>query len=209
MDEQKAFDLYQSLGFPWEITNELCLDKGIRLDQTKFDAIFAKHKAGSKTASAGMFKGGLADSSETTTKYHTATHLLHQALYDVLGNTVAQAGSNITSERLRFDYTFAGKPSPEELARIAQIVNAKIHADLPVTKTIEDKTKALASGAKAFFAEKYPEKVSVYTIGDYSRELCGGPHVERTGVIGKIEIYKDEALGSGKRRIYAKLVSKE
>lgn len=205
MDEQKAFDLYQSLGFPWEITNELCREKGIVLDQAKFDAIFTKHKEVSKTASAGMFKGGLADSSETTTKYHTATHLLHQALYDVLGNTVAQAGSNITSERLRFDYTFAGRPTDVQLKEIERIINEKIGTNLPVVKSIEKKDEAIKSGAKAFFAEKYPEKVSVYSIGDYSRELCGGPHVTQTGEIGKIEIYKDEALGSGKRRIYARL----
>lgn len=202
MDEQKAFDLYQSLGFPWEITNELCQEKGIKLDHSKFEEIFAQHKASSKTASAGMFKGGLADQSEITTRYHTATHLLHQALYDVLGSTVAQAGSNITSERLRFDYTYAGKPTTEQLEKIEKIVNEKIVADLTVVKTIEDKKEALNSGAKAFFAEKYPEKVSVYTIGDYSRELCGGPHVGRTGEIGKVKIIKDEALGSGKRRIY-------
>lgn len=202
MDEQKAFDLYQSLGFPWEITNELCIEKGIKLEREKFEEIFAKHKASSKTASAGMFKGGLADQSEITTKYHTATHLLHQALYDVLGQGIAQAGSNITSERLRFDYTFVGKPTEEQLKQIEQIINEKIADNLPVVKSIENKDEAIASGAKAFFAEKYPEKVSVYSIGDYSKELCGGPHVEHTGEIGKVEIIKDEALGSGKRRIY-------
>ncbi|MFH2085663.1 MAG: alanine--tRNA ligase [bacterium] len=205
IDAQFAFNLYQSLGFPFEITRDLLAEKNITLDQAEFDAIFAKHKEGSRTASAGMFKGGLADQSEITTKYHTATHLLHQALHDVLGNEVSQAGSNITSERLRFDYTYNGKPTPEQLAKISQIMNDKITADLPVRKTIEDKDAAIQSGARAFFAEKYPDKVSVYSIGDYSRELCGGPHVERTGEIGKIEVYKDEALGSGKRRLYAKL----
>ena len=205
LDEQFAFDLYQSLGFPLEITKELCAEKGVTLDQDKFDAIFTKHKVESKTASAGMFKGGLADSSETTTKYHTATHLLHQALYDVLGRTVAQAGSNITSERMRFDYTYSGKPTEDQLKQIEQIINDKIAANLPVIKSIESKDVAIKSGAKAFFAEKYPDQVSVYSIGDYSRELCGGPHVEYTGSIGKIVIYKDEALGSGKRRIYGKL----
>lgn len=202
---QFAFDLYQSLGFPFEITRDLLAEKGITIDQKEFDAIFAKHKEGSRTASAGMFKGGLADQSETTTKYHTATHLLHQALADVLGDEIQQAGSNITSERLRFDYTYTGKPTEQELKKIETIINDKIKADLPVKKTIEDKQKALESGARAFFAEKYPDKVSVYSIGSYSRELCGGPHVEHTGLIGKIVIYKDEALGSGKRRIYAKL----
>jgi alanyl-tRNA synthetase len=205
--EKFAFDLYQSLGFPFEITRDLVAETGVTLDQTKFDAIFTKHKEGSRTASAGMFKSGLADQGEVTTKYHTATHLLHQALRDVLGDEISQAGSNITSERLRFDYTYSGKPTAEQLKKIGEIVNAKIAADLPVKKTIEDKDAAIQSGARAFFAEKYPDKVSVYTIGSYSKELCGGPHVEHTGLIGKIEIVKDEALGSGKRRIYAKLIS--
>ncbi|PIR99053.1 alanine--tRNA ligase [Candidatus Collierbacteria bacterium CG10_big_fil_rev_8_21_14_0_10_44_9] len=205
IDAQFAFNLYQSLGFPFEITRDLLAEKNITLDQSELDKIFTAHKEGSRTASAGMFKGGLADQGEITTKYHTATHLLHQALIDVLGDEIQQAGSNITSERLRFDYAFSGKPTATQLKKISEIINAKISEDLPVVKTIEDKDKAINSGARAFFSEKYPEKVSVYTIGTYSKELCGGPHVESTGVIGKIEIYKDEALGSGKRRIYAKL----
>lgn len=205
LNEQIAFDLYQSYGFPFEITKELMAEQGLVLDQAKFDAIFARHKEGSRTASSGMFKGGLADQSEVTTKYHTATHLLHQALVDVLGSEVTQAGSNITSERLRFDYTYSGKPSSDQLHKIETIINQKIKANLPVKKTIEDKAKALKSGARAFFAEKYPDKVSVYSIGDYSRELCGGPHVEHTGEIGRVQITKDESLGSGTRRIYAKL----
>lgn len=205
IDAQFAFNLYQSLGFPFEITRDLLAEQSITIDQIEFDKIFAKHKEGSRTASAGMFKGGLADHSEITTKYHTATHLLHQALHDVLGNEIQQAGSNITAERLRFDYTFSGKPTPEQLVKVNEIINAKIKEDLQVVKTIEDKAEALSSGARAFFAEKYPDKVSVYAIGNYSRELCGGPHVEHTGLIGKIEIYKDESLGSGKRRIYARL----
>lgn len=207
IDAQFAFNLYQSLGFPFEITRDLLAEKNIILDQVEFDKIFAIHKQGSRTASSGMFKGGLADHSAITTQYHTATHLLHQALFDVLGSEVAQAGSNITAERLRFDYTYSGKPTAEQLKRIEAIINSKIQADLPVKKSIEDKEAALKSGARAFFAEKYPDKVSVYTIGDYSKELCGGPHVDRTGQIGEIKIYKDEALGSGKRRIYARLGS--
>ena len=211
LDEQIAFDLFQSYGFPFEITRELVAEKGINLDQHKFEVLLNKHKEGSRTSSAGMFKGGLADHSEVTTKYHTATHLLHQALRDVLGDEVAQAGSNITSERLRFDYTYSSKPTADQLQKIAEIINTKIKEDLPVHKTIEDKSQALQSGARAFFAEKYPDKVSVYTIGVdpvkdwYSKELCGGPHVEHTGLIGPIEIVKDETLGAGKRRLYAKL----
>lgn len=202
VDEQLAFDLYQSLGFPFEITQELTQAK---LDESKFNDLLTAHQDKSRTASAGMFKGGLSDHSETTTKYHTATHLVHQALVDVLGEEITQAGSNITSERLRFDYTYSGKPSKKQLQKVADLVSAKVKADLPVTKTIEDKAEALASGVRAFFPEKYPEKVTVYRIGDYSAELCGGPHVASTGQIGPLEIYKDENLGAGKRRLYARL----
>ena len=211
LDEQVAFDLYQSYGFPFEITRELVAERGIQLDQTKFDLLFTQHKEGSRTASAGMFKGGLADQSELTTKYHTATHLLHQALRDVLGVEIQQAGSNINSKRLRFDYIYSSKPTAEQLKQVNEIINAKIIADLPVHKTIQNKDDALKSGARAFFAEKYSDKVSVYTIGQdlvkdwYSKELCGGPHVTHTGVIGNIQIEKDEALGTGHRRIYAKI----
>lgn len=210
LDEQIAFDLYQSVGFPFEITRELVAEKGVVLDENKFNELLSVHKSSSRTASAGMFKGGLADQGETTTKYHTATHLLHQALRDVLGQEVEQAGSNINAERLRFDYTFKGKPTEEDMKKVEQIINEKIADELPVVKTIEDKDAAIASGARSFFREKYPEKVSVYTIGKqgdtwYSKELCGGPHVEHTGMIGMIHILKDENLGSGTRRIYAKL----
>lgn len=202
VDEQLAFDLYQSLGFPFEITQELTQAK---LDESKFNNLLTAHQDKSRTASAGMFKGGLADHSETTTKYHTATHLVHQALIDVLGEEVKQAGSNITSERLRFDYTYSGKPTKAELKKIESIVNKKIKEDLSVTKTIENKAEAIKSGVRAFFPEKYPDKVTVYRIGDYSAEFCGGPHVTRTGEIGAIVIFKDENLGSGKRRLYARL----
>lgn len=210
LDEQVAFDLYQSVGFPFEITRELVADKGVELDEAKFNKLLAEHKSSSRTASAGMFKGGLADQGETTTKYHTATHLLHQALRDVLGSDVAQAGSNINAERLRFDYTYKGKPTAKQITEIEAIINTKILEDLPVTKSIEDKDKAIASGARSFFREKYPDKVSVYTIGKpgdkwYSKELCGGPHVKRTGLIGRLKITKEENLGTGLRRIYAEL----
>lgn len=207
VDEQLAFDLYQSLGFPFEITAELVAKQGITLNESKFNTLLQAHQDASRTASSGMFKGGLADHSETTTKYHTATHLLHQALADVLGEDINQAGSNITAKRLRFDYTYSGKPSEQQLKQIEQIVNDKIEADLPVTKTTEEKTQALASGVRAFFPEKYPTKVTVYRVGDYSAELCGGPHVTHTGEIGPLKITKDENLGSGKRRIYAQLAA--
>jgi alanyl-tRNA synthetase len=206
-----VFNLFQSYGFPFEVSQELAKQKGVDLNKAEFDKVFDEHKQGSRTASAGMFKGGLADHSEITTKLHTATHLLHKALRTVLGEEVHQAGSNITPERLRFDYTYAGKPTGEQLKEIESMINEKIQEDLPVTKRIEDKKAAIDSGAMAFFAEKYPDKVSVYIIGQdpdkdwYSKELCGGPHVEHTLIIGKISIFKDESLGSGTRRIYAKL----
>lgn len=208
---QFAFDLFQSYGFPFEVTSELAVKKGVNLNQAEYDAIFAKHKEWSRTASAGMFKGGLADHSKVTTKLHTATHLLHKALRTVLGTEVHQAGSNITPERLRFDYTYAGKPTSDQLKEIEKMINDAVVADYPVSRRIEDKAEAIKSGAMAFFAEKYPDKVSVYIIGNdpdkdwFSKELCGGPHVEHTGLIGKIKLIKDESLGSGTRRVYAKL----
>ncbi|MFH2019163.1 MAG: alanine--tRNA ligase [bacterium] len=211
IDEQLAFNLYQSFGFPFEITRELTAEKGVILDPEKFNLLIKSHQASSRSSSTDIFKGGLADHSEITTKYHTTTHLLHQALRDILGDSVSQAGSNISPERLRFDYTYSGKPTQSEIKRIELLVNDKITADLPVTQTIEDKEQAIKSGARAFFREKYPDKVSVYTIGKpgepwYSKELCGGPHVARTGLIGKISILKEESLGQGTRRIYCELV---
>ena len=158
IDAQFAFNLYQSLGFPFEITRDLLAEKNITLNQAEFDKIFAAHKEGSRTASAGMFKGGLADQSEITTKYHTATHLLHQALADVLGDEIQQAGSNITSERLRFDYTYSGKPTFEQLAKISEIINSQIIADLPVIKTIEDKTTALKAALALSLVRNIPTK---------------------------------------------------
>jgi len=213
VDERLAFDLYQSLGFPFEITQELLAKAGVNLDESKFNRLLAAHKDSSRTASAGMFKGGLADQGEITTKYHTATHLLHQALIDVFGKEVTQAGSNITGERLRFDYTYSGKPTKLELQQVIDIVNRKIQDDLPVHKAVENKAAAIKSGARAFFVEKYPDKVTVYTIGHdprkdwYSKELCGGPHVSRTGEIGTLKLTKDTPLGAGKRRLYATLTS--
>jgi len=209
---QFAFDLFQSNGFPFEITQELARHKGVIIDKADFDSVFQAHRDSSRTASVGMFKGGLADQSSITTKLHTATHLLQASMRHILGNEISQAGSNITSERLRFDYNFRGKPSSEELQQIEDLVNTKIQQNLPVTRRIENKNEAIKSGAMAFFAEKYPDQVSVYIIGKdpdndwFSKELCGGPHVASTGEIGQIKIYKEESLGSGKRRIYAKLM---
>ncbi len=149
-----------------------------------------------------MFKGGLADQSEVVTKYHTATHLLHQALRQVLGDHVQQVGSNITAERLRFDFTHPDKLSDEQLKQVESLVNAQIQADLPISCQALPLAQAQKSGALAFFGERYGEQVKVYTIGDYSKEICGGPHVDRTGELGTFTLGKQESVGAGKRRIY-------
>jgi alanyl-tRNA synthetase len=184
--------------------------------QTDFQAAKLAHQDLSRTATAGKFKGGLQDQSVITTKYHTTTHLLHQALRQVLGNHVAQKGSNITVERLRFDFSQPEAVTSDQLAEISKLVNDWIKADYPVTKTMMTKTAALQSRALAFFVQKYPDEVSVYTIGLIdaagqpktgwiSRELCGGPHVAQTGEIGGIKIVKEKAISTGIRRIYAEL----
>ena len=155
-----------------------------------------------------MFKGGLADHSEQTTKLHTATHLLHKALRMTLGDHVSQKGSNITVERLRFDFSHPQKLTPEELAKVEKIVNVQIQKDLPVSMSVSTYDEAVKSGAMAFFGERYPEKVKVYMIGDFSKEICGGPHVEHTGTIGQFKILKEESAGAGIRRIYAVVSSR-
>ncbi len=202
-----AFDMLSTFGFPWELTLELADERGQKVDRGQFEIEFKKHQDTSRTASTGMFKGGLADHSEVVTQYHTATHLLHQALRDVLGDKVHQSGSNLTSERLRFDFTYDKALTPEQLQRVENIVNEKINANLPVKAETMAYDAATKSGALAFFKEKYPDQVTVYTIGDYSRELCGGPHVGSTGKIGKIKIVKQESLGSSLRRLYLTKVS--
>jgi alanyl-tRNA synthetase len=211
LDGKIAFDLFQTYGFPWELTAEIAADLGQEIDPKEFESEFKKHQDLSRTASKGMFKGGLQDQSETVTKYHTATHLLHKALRITLGDHVQQKGSNITSERLRFDFSHSEKLTPEQIQLIEQEINLKISDNLPVTRIEMPKSDALAQGALAFFPEKYPEITSVYTIGDavhwYSKELCGGPHVTSTGVIGKIKIIKEESAGAGIRRIYAQLAT--
>jgi len=211
IDGKVAFDLYQSYGFPLELTAEIVQQTGQELDREMFTAEFEKHKALSRTASAGAFKGGLAEQSVTTTKYHTATHLLQAALRKVLGAHVQQKGSNITGERLRFDFSHPQSISPTELKQVEEQVNTWIEQRLPVTVRTQQKQVALDSGAVAFFAEKYPDQVTVYTIGSnaetdwISKELCGGPHVKNTGEIGLIELLKEQSTSAGIRRIYARL----
>ncbi len=203
IDGKTAFDLYQTYGFPLELTQELAQEKGQQINKEQFQAEFEKHKELSRTASAGMFKGGLAHHSDTTTKYHTATHLLHKALRQILGDHVQQKGSNITDERMRFDFSHSDKLTEEQLKQVEDLVNQKIEEDLPVTVETMSKEDALNSGAMAFFAEKYGDQVTVYSVGDFSKEICGGPHVEHTGQIGQFTITKEESAGAGIRRIYA------
>ena len=169
----------------------------------EFEELFKKHQEISRAGSEAKFKGGLADHSEKTTAYHTATHLLHKALQIVLGEHATQKGSNITAERLRFDFMNPQKLTPEELKRVEDIVNEQIQRDLPVTceeMSLEDAQK---SGATGLFVNKYGDKVKVYTIGDFSKEICGGPHVDRTGKLGHFKIIKEEAVSAGVRRIKA------
>lgn len=206
IDIDLAFELYQSYGFPFELTQELAAERGCDLDEREFQQVRAQHQDQSRTASAGQFKGGLVEHSAMTTAFHTATHLLHAALRQELGNSIQQKGSNITEERLRFDYACDSVPAEEQLKSIIDQINAWIAASLPVTKTIMPKQEALDSGALAFFAEKYPDTVSVYTIGDnkliISRELCGGPHVTNTHEIPPLQIRSDKGIGQNIRRIY-------
>ncbi len=200
-----AFKLYDTYGFPVEITEELAAEHEFTVDREGFDAAFKKHQELSKQGAEKSFKGGLSDHSELTTALHTATHLLHKALRTVLGEHVQQKGSNITSERLRFDFSHPEKMSPEEIQKVEDMVNEQIKRDLPVSMEIMDLEKAKNEGAIAFFGDKYEEKVKVYTIGDYSKEVCGGPHVEHTGSMGHFKIQKEQSSSSGVRRIRAVL----
>jgi alanyl-tRNA synthetase len=204
IDGKKAFDIYQTYGFPLEIMEELMKEKGQQIDKKIFREEFEKHRQLSRTASAGMFKSGLADNSGQVVKYHTATHLIHQALFDVLKTDVRQEGSNITGERLRFDFSAPAKPTEEQIKEVEKIVNQKIQEGLPVYFKEMSKKKAMQMAAKAFFKQKYPDIVKVYFINNYSKELCGGPHVDNTKELGSITIYKTEKIGANTFRVYAK-----
>ncbi len=212
IDGSKAFDLYQTFGFPLEVTEELFIEKGQKIDKAQFKQEFEKHKDLSRSASAGKFKGGLADHSDQVLKYHTATHLLHQALFEIFGTDIRQEGSNITSDRLRFDFYSTKKPSNEDIEKVESIINVKINEELPMRFKIMPKDDAIKIGARSFFRDKYPDSVKVYYIGGeddepetaYSKEFCGGPHVSNTKQIGEINIYKVETIGSNLFRIYAK-----
>jgi alanyl-tRNA synthetase len=204
-----AFLLYQSFGFPLEMTLELAKEHSIRIDKAAFEKEFEKHQAISRKGAEQKFRSGLADESAETTALHTATHLLHAALRKVLGNRVHQKGSNITAERLRFDFSFERKMAPEEVKKVEEIVNQQIEAKLPVERKEETLDAARKEGALAFFDEKYaPDKVSVYSIGGFSKEVCTGPHVKNTSEIaalGRFRILKEEAVSAGVRRIKAVL----
>lgn len=207
-----AFNLYQSYGFPLELTTEeLTRSHGLSVDEAQFRGEFKKHQDLSRAGSEQKFAGGLADHSVETTKLHTATHLLHQALRTVLGDHVAQKGSNITAERLRFDFSHGEKMTPEQIQQVEDIVNEQITRDLPVHFEMLTVAEAKERGAIGLFEDKYAQigdKIKVYFMGDYSKEICGGPHVERTGELGGIKIAKEEAVSAGVRRIKAVLGSK-
>ena len=202
-----AFNLYQSFGFPLELTTEeLQRSHNLKVDSDQFAVDFKKHQDLSRAGSEQKFAGGLADHSVETTKLHTATHLLHQALRTVLGDHVAQKGSNITAERLRFDFSHNEKMTPEQIVGVEKIVNEQIEKDLPVKFEMLTVDEARARGAIGLFGDKYAtigDKIKVYSIGDFSKEICGGPHVEHTGELGGITIAKEEAVSAGVRRLKA------
>lgn len=203
IDGDVAFHLYDTYGFPIELTEELAHDAGINVDVKGFQEKFKAHQELSRTASAGKFKGGLAGNSEIETKYHTATHLLNAALKVVVGLDVHQKGSNITDERMRFDFSCDHKLSDEEKQKTEDLVNEWINKGLDVTVEEMKKEDAIKSGAECMFIEKYPDIVTVYSIGDVSKELCGGPHVKNTSELGHFKIKKEEASSAGVRRIKA------
>ncbi len=201
-----AFKLYDTYGFPLEFTEELCLEQGLAVDRAGYEEAFKKHQETSKQGDA-TFKGGLADNTVATTRLHTATHLLHKALQTVLGPHALQKGSNITPERLRFDFSHPEKMTPEQIQQVEDIVNEQIKRNLPIsvtTMTIED---AKEKGATALFAAKYGEQVKVFTMGDFSMEVCGGPHANNTGELGGFKIQKEESSSAGVRRIKAVIMN--
>lgn len=205
IDGETAFHLFDTYGFPLELTVELASERNLKVDEEGFVTKFKEHQEKSRTASAGKFKGGLAGNSEVETKYHTATHLLNAALKLVVGPDVHQKGSNITDERMRFDFSCDHKLTDEEKQRAEELVNEWINEGLDVVVEEMPKEEAIKSGAECMFIEKYPDIVTVYSIGDISKELCGGPHVKNTRELGHFRIKKEEASSAGVRRIKAVL----
>ena len=200
-----VFKLYDTYGFPPEVTAELAKENGYEIDIKAFNELFKKHQEKSRAGSEQKFKGGLAETTEETIKYHTATHLLNAAIKKVIGKDAHQRGSNITVDRMRFDFNCDHKLTDEEKKKIEDLVNEWIKEGLPVTKEEMKKEDAIKSGAECMFIEKYPDIVTVYTIGDVSKELCGGPHVKNTSELGTFKIKKEESSSSGVRRIKAVL----
>ena len=208
LDSEKVFKLFESFGFPIELVQELAKEQGLTIDKTAFDEMYKKHQELSRTGAEKRFKGGLAGDGAVETRYHTATHLLHQALRQVLGDHVSQKGSNITVERLRFDFTHDTKMTDEEKKKVEDVVNQQIKASLPVQMVVLPKAEAEKTGALHFFGDKYGDQVQVYFIGDslesaFSKEFCGGPHVTNTSELGIFKIQKEEAVSQGVRRIKA------
>ncbi len=203
IDKDNAFKLYDTYGFPIELTVEMAREHNLKVDTEGFKEKFASHQELSRTASKGKFKGGLMGHSEIETKYHTATHLLNAALKVVIGADVHQKGSNINEERMRFDFSCDHKLTDEEKKKVEDLVNEWIKEDWPVSMSTMSKEEAIKSGAEAMFIEKYADIVNVYTIGNVSKEICGGPHVEHTSVLGHFKITKEEASSAGVRRIKA------
>lgn len=219
IDGQTAFHLYDTYGFPLELTKEMAQEQGITIDEAGFKTAFEAHQALSRAGAEQKFKGGLADNSAETTKLHTATHLLNAALHKVLGNHIGQKGSNITAERLRYDFNYENKMTPEQIAEVERLVNEAIKADLPVTYHLTNVEGAKAEGAIGVFDDRYGSEVKVYVMGDpngmtagtgdvndgsvFSKEICGGPHVSHTGVLGSFKIQKEESSSAGVRRIKA------
>ena len=203
IDGRSAFKLYDTYGFPIEITTEMAAEQGLKVDTEGFDERFKQHQATSHAGAEHRFKGGLADASEETAKLHTATHLLQAALRKVLGDEVHQKGSNITAERLRFDFSFGRKMTDEEKAEVEKLVNEAIQAAVPVVCEEMTVAEARAQGAMGLFESKYGERVKVYTMGKYSKEICGGPHARNTGDLKSFKIKKEEASSACVRRIKA------
>lgn len=208
IDGVSAFHLYDTYGFPVEMTEELARERGLMVDMDGFHDCFRRHQATSQAGAEQRFKGGLADNSEQSARLHTATHLLHAALRKVLGPEVAQKGSNITAERLRFDFSFGRKMTKEELAEVERLVNEAIESHTPVTCEEMTVAQAKEQGAIGLFESKYGEKVKVYTMGPYSKEICGGPHAQNTGDLVSFKIKKEESSSAGVRRIKAVIGAK-
>ena len=203
---QVVFRLYDTYGFPPEVTKELAKENGYDIDEKEFEELFKKHQEKSRLGAEQKFKGGLAEQTEETIKYHTATHLLNAALKQVIGKDAHQRGSNITVDRMRFDFNCDHKLTDEEKKKVEDLVNKWIKEEIPVTKQEMKKEEAIKSGAECMFIEKYPDIVTVYSIGKISKELCGGPHVKNTKELGRFKIKKEESSSSGVRRIKAILI---